>query len=186
MRDSLISKERWLFNFTDMKLIQLTHGKFTEVSDRVYEEVSRFKWRAHYYKYGGWYTDRYVIVNGKTGTQFLHQFIMGEYPKGKIIDHSDGNTLNNQDENLRFCTRLENCRNRKLNKDNKIGYKGVQAREYGRFRCRIRVDGVIKTIGNYNSAIEAAIAYDIAAIKYFGEFARTNFKQENDERRNLA
>ncbi len=101
-----------------------------------------------------------------------------------IVDHRDcaspiGNLathkLNNRRSNLRSATTQQNARNRKVRSDNKSGYKGVSKRRTT-FAATISIDkGKRLHLGTFRSAEDAARAYDSAAQKYFGEFARVNF-----------
>jgi len=158
-----------------MKLIPLTQGKFAMVDDADYEWLNQWRWYAVCFVSGGWYVRHNNMSKTKTQTETMHALIMCNNPEGLYIDHKDGNGLNNQRSNLRFATMAENNRNRKLQKNNMCGYKGVQVRESGNFRCRIRVCGILINIGTYSHIENAARAYDTAAIKYFGEFAKLNF-----------
>lgn len=93
-----------------------------------------------------------------------------------IIDHKNGNTLDNRRENLRICTYSENNRNRKqISSNNKSGYKGVSwDKQKNKWRTCLNINKKQKHIGFFNDIIEAAKAYNEAAIKYFGEFAKLN------------
>lgn len=105
----------------------------------------------------------------------LHRFILSA-PDGVVIDHKDGDTLNNTKSNLRICTQAENSRNRRRSKRNVSGYKGViyEAR-INRWRAQIAYDGRAVVIGRYKTAERAARAYDRIARLCHGDFARTNF-----------
>lgn len=102
----------------------------------------------------------------------LHRFLM-EPEDGFVIDHRDGDTLNNRRSNLRVATRQENDKNRRLQKNSSTGLKGVSAVGKG-FSASIRVDRKSRSLGTFRTAIEAALAYDAAALAHFGEFAATN------------
>jgi hypothetical protein len=105
----------------------------------------------------------------------LHRFIM-QAQKGQIIDHINGDLLDNRKCNLRFCTTLQNRFNRGPQKNNKTGFKGVFVRKNGSCFAVIKHMKVM-WLGKFPNIIEAAKAYDDAALKYFGEFAWLNFPQ---------
>ena len=102
----------------------------------------------------------------------LHRRVM-QAPTGVLIDHKDGNGLNCRKANLREATETQNRQNTRRRSDSTTGFKGVTAHR-GRFRARIYVGGREQLIGVYPTADEAARHYDEAAVKAFGEFARTN------------
>lgn len=161
-----------------MKLITLSHGYFAEIDDEDFDLVSMFKWRSkiksrtdgtlRIYAYR-----RGPRIGGKRKTIFLHRFIMNAQD-GTSIDHIDGNPLNNSRMNLRFCTNSENQRNR-IAQLGSSKFKGVNwnSRD-SRWVSQIRIDGKRKHLGYFVNEQEAANAYDCAARKYFGEFARPN------------
>lgn len=103
----------------------------------------------------------------------LHRFIMGcGYKDGKIVDHIDGNTLDNRKSNLRVCSNAENCRNGRTRKNN-TGYKGIYyVHKKKLYRARITVNYKTYTIGHYHTAEEAYEARCKALEGFHGEFAR--------------
>lgn len=116
-----------------------------------------------------------INLNGKL--YLLHRIIYachhGYYPE--YVDHIDGNTLNNNIENLRECTVSQNSMNSNIYKTNKTGYKGVNfCKRSNKYRARITLNYKVKNLGYFNDPIEAAKVYDEAAIKHHGEFAKTN------------
>ena len=124
-----------------------------------------------------WYRDTTNRVYTKVGekTLFLSRFLL--CPKeGEIVDHIDGDTLNNRRYNLRITDFKGNARNHGLNKNNTSGYKGVSLEQSksSRWRAYITVNWKHITLGSYATKEEAAKAYNEAAVKYFGEFARLN------------
>ena len=91
------------------------------------------------------------------------------------IDHRDGNKLNNRRNNLRICAQAENAMNRKININNTSGYKGVYWNKPR--RKWVALIGVNKKrihLGMFSNKINAAKAYNDAAIKYHGEFSNLN------------
>lgn len=154
-----------------MKQIKLKYSdKSALIDDGDYDYISGFHW-----KYHNGYAARYVYSHGKRQRIYMHRQIMNT-PGGMDTDHKDGNGLNNQRSNLRICTHAENISNQKLQKDSPNKYKGVSlTKSTGRWRAVITSNRVRKHIGYYETEEEAARAYDNAAKRYFGEFARLNF-----------
>ena len=155
-----------------MKQIKLTQGQFALIDDDDFELVSQFKWYALKPK-KIFYALMCAVVNGKRIDMRMHRLIMNA-KKGQIIDHKDRNGLNNQKNNLRFCTHTENSRNSISNKG-LSKYKGVSwAKAAKKWRAGIKVNNRGIYLGYYTNENEAAKAYNEAAIKYHGEFARLN------------
>lgn len=89
------------------------------------------------------------------------------------IDHIDMDRDNNALANLREATRSQNQANTKTPRGNRLGVKGVQwAPDVGKYRVRVSVLGVRRTVGYYETVDEAGAAYRAAAVETFGEFAR--------------
>lgn len=103
----------------------------------------------------------------------MHRLIMN-VPNGFVIDHINRNPLDNRKSNLRICSQGENIRNRKQNKDNKLGVKGVYQIKNGSYCVRIEHDTIVEYVGLYKTLREAVDAYDTKAKEYFGEFAYLN------------
>lgn len=91
------------------------------------------------------------------------------------IDHNDKNPSNNRIENLRAATQSENQQNIDLKSNNKSGYKGVYFHKAtSKYASQLRKNGKCIHLGLFLCPKEAALAYNEAAVKYFGEFARLN------------
>lgn len=154
-----------------MKEIKLTQGKVTLVDDEDFEWLNQWRWHAS----RGWLTF-YVKRKEKDKSIYMHRLILNA-PKDKAVDHADRNGLNNQRENLRICSDTQNQANRRTQSNSKSGYKGVFLRKEGgkrRWRAIIYMSGRRFYIGYFKSAEEAAVAYNQAATKIFGEFAHLN------------
>lgn len=103
---------------------------------------------------------------------FLHRLI-AEPPAGMLVDHINGDSLDNRRDNLRCCTHRQNSQNmRKYS--GKHRFKGIR-QEGRRWRAEIRREGRTQHIGTFDNDVDAALAYDNAARELFGEFARPNF-----------
>lgn len=157
-----------------MKELYITGGVVL-VDDEDYMKLSQFKWHMQ-----GNYA-----VHSKSSQEHvtLHRLIMADElsiaPKNTQIDHADGDKLNNQRHNLRICTpsqNVRNCRNTRIKKHSK--FRGVSM-NHGKYCVYIHTDIKHKFIGRYDSEYTAAIAYDVAAKEYHGEFATLNFPQFN-------
>lgn len=161
-----------------MKKIPLTKGKFALVDNEDYEQLmSMGKW--HIGSNG--YAQKTVYIgtkNGKRSTTsiLMHRVILGMSDPTEQGDHADGNRLNNTRINLRKCSAIENLRNVGVRKCNTSGFKGVEWHKHAKkWGVRIRTcKGARKHIGLFTCPVEAAKAYNEAAIKYHGEFAKLN------------
>ncbi len=94
-------------------------------------------------------------------------------PPSLLVDHKNGDVLDNRRSNLRVCTKIQNGQNRKLGKNNTTGFKGV-SRHRKNFKASIKLAGKAIHLGTFNNPLEAARAYNDAALRCFGEFARVN------------
>jgi hypothetical protein len=105
----------------------------------------------------------------------LHR-LLTEAPSELLVDHANRDTMDNRLANLRVCSVSQNRRNSRGFGTTSV-FKGVRA-VHGRFLARIHCDGQKIHLGTFATEEAAARAYDAAAIKHFGEFARLNFPQE--------
>ena len=107
----------------------------------------------------------------------LHNLLLGV--PNMVVDHINGDRTDNRRCNLRLCTNKENVRNARVASHNTTGYKGVSYnKRRKKYESRITVDGRQLFLGYFINPIEAALAYDRAALRYFGEYARPNFMKE--------
>jgi len=122
------------------------------------------------------YATTTLIVEGKRRPFGMHRFLMGS--DSPMIDHKDGDGLNNRRSNLRHCAGAsQNAANKKVPANSTTGFKGVRAPRCGKWAAAIEFGGIYYHLGTFDTAETAALAYDEAAVELFGPFARTNFSQ---------
>jgi hypothetical protein len=119
---------------------------------------------------GGYVT---IKIDGKTykahRLAWLH--ITGEWPENDI-DHIDTVRTNNRARNLRDATSLQNQANKSVQRNNRLGVKGVALLPSGRFGAVIKVNGQQRRLGVFDTMEEASAAYGQAANDAYGEYAR--------------
>jgi hypothetical protein len=160
--------------------IYLGEGEWTIVEPGDYYWLKRYNW---YLSGNG--KEFYAFTNvkigpGKTKIDSMHRMIMN-HPAGLIVDHQNNLPLDNRRANLRLATHSENAYNRpKIRSKTSSKYIGVYfEKASGRYTVKIRVNGKRLWLGRFVNEVEAAKAYDEAAKKYHGEFARLNFPEKN-------
>ncbi len=156
-----------------MRTIQLTRSQITIVDDADYDQLVVHEWKAYRdHRTGKYYAGR--RSQGRVIT--LASAVLGTPPAGLEIDHKNGDGLLNTRSNLRFATRTEQQRNRRKQKNNTSGFKGVDwFKKLHKWRAKIKVNRVQRLIGYYDSKEAAAKAYDNQALELFGDFAVLNF-----------
>lgn len=116
----------------------------------------------------------YATIGGKT--KKLHLMIARSMNLDGQIDHADRNKLNNQRTNLRLATGSQNSANKDIQINNTSGFKGVHWHNAtGKWRAMISIKSKSKCLGLYENIVDAAKAYDIAALQQYGDFAVINF-----------
>jgi len=154
------------------RYIALTKGKFALVGVEDYESLSRHKWTT---QVAG--NKFYAFRNCGGACLLMHRQLMNP-PKGMIVDHIDGNGLNNRRENLRICTSAQNNRNR-APRGKSSRYKGVSFdKERKKWKASVWVNGESVLIGRYEDQIEAARVRDRVAYDLDGQYAYLNFPEE--------
>lgn len=150
------------------------YGKYAIVDDDDYEKINSTRWNCNSFGYAV-RVQRTKQDYNKKEVLIMHRLIM-KAEKGELIDHINGNKLDNRKENLRFADKSKNAMNMHR-VYGKIPYKGVYFdKSKNLYTVRIVIDGKHTHIGRYKTPEEAAKAYDEAALKYYGEFANLNFK----------
>lgn len=105
----------------------------------------------------------------------MHHFIFGKAPKGQVVDHINGNKIDNRRENLRFATKSLNGHNISKQAGTSSQYKGVyRNKQKNKWTCNLRIEGKQYCLGAFDEEIEAAKKYDTFVLLHFGKDARTN------------
>ncbi len=166
-----------------MKKIPLTQGYFALVDDEDFAWLSKHKWQVSKFPNTDYAVRSKTIRYKKREKIQMHRLIVGLSIRDKQeCDHIDGNGLNNQKNNLRVCSRQQNRHNSKSNKCSSSQYKGVAwHKQHKKWGANITINEKAISLGSFNDELQAARAYDLAAIYYFGDFANTNFNESNYE-----
>jgi hypothetical protein len=157
----------------EYKEIPLSQGKVALVDAEDYEYLNQFKWHA---RTDGkrFYVTRTIYKSGNFSKIQMHRLIMNPLER-MYIDHINSDGLDNRKCNLRICNQAQNSMNsRKLIKTHSQ-FKGIHLdKRYNCWIARIGISYKRKYLGQFKNEIAAALAYNEAAKKYYGEFAKLN------------
>lgn len=162
-----------------MKSVELTNGEVAYVDDEDYDLVKDVVWTYH---------RGYAVSSRLSESGRMHRYIMKQYhniPDDKVVDHIDGDGLNNKKSNLRICTESHNQMNKRKTKNKRTSiYKGVSFDKYaGKWCASIErtIDGKRKkyNLGLFENEYEASVVYDVNALVWFKEYACINHDKEN-------
>lgn len=170
-----------------MKIIKSTNGYRIKVDNEDFEWLNQWRWQAVEAKNGKRRVRRQFRENGKMKHVSMHRVVM-KAKKGKVLDHVNGDQLDNRKFNLRFCTIQQNNWNTGISKRNTSGLKGATY-AYSRYRSggkmvkvkrkkpwlsQFSINGKNHFLGYYKTAKEAHKKYVKMTIKHHGEFCFYN------------
>lgn len=154
------------------RVVQLTRGKYCVIDAADYDHVMTRGWCAARRKKDD--TEYfYAVASSKVDKILMHRWLLSAKPD-ELVDHKNGDTLDNRRLNLRLCTKSQNAQNRHVVLA-QSGFKGVIATKSGRWSAHITKNYRSRHIGTFDTKEEAALAYDAEAVRMFGEFANLNF-----------
>jgi|CXWL01.1.fsa_nt_gi hypothetical protein len=154
----------------DSAEIVIGRGMVVTIDKADYELVKDITWyplivRGLHYAY-----------NRNTGV-LMHRLVtnapVDNAPVDRVVDHINGDGMDNRKSNLRLCTHADNIRNRvHINKNNRVGYRGVfNNRSKTAFVAQIKFEGKSMHLGTYPTAVEASRVHEEARLRLFGEYA---------------
>lgn len=154
----------------DIAYVALTRGKIATIDADMVPVVEPYSWSCR----PRGYAFRAVRSKGQSRTIYLHRVILGVEGTVTVVDHIDGNPLNNRRANLRLASIAQNQHNRRMDCDNKTGLKGASFNaRIGKYSAQIRHEGKKVHLGYFLTAQEANAAYAAAARRFYGNFARS-------------
>lgn len=150
-----------------MTHIDVGSGCIALIDDEDFHRVSPYPWRIR----SDGYVQRTWMIHGGANYELLHRFITNA-GQDEIVDHENTDRWDCRKENLRIATLSQNSANRSFPGP----WKGIFEHE-GKWKARIKINQQNIYLGSFQTPEEAAYAYDVAAKKLFGEFARVNFSE---------
>lgn len=146
--------------------IRLTNSeKLVRVDDSDFNEVNKHRW----------FLDKYGAVVGNRIV--LSRFLLNPESRS-VVDHINRDKLDNRRCNLRICSQRQNTMNQAKHAKAASKYKGVHAHK-GKWRARIVPNGKNIHLGLFDHEKDAALAYNVAAQRHYGEYAKLNEVQSS-------
>lgn len=159
-------------------IIKLTKNQVAIVDREYYDWLNLYKWHCSCSGDKMYYAARRFFYDDGSGASkivMMHNIIIGSIPGILYVDHINGDTLDNRINNLRHCTMKQNNHNLSSHKDSVSKYKGVcWSGEKNKWRANICINRKQTHLGYFSNEVDAAIAYNNAAIIYYGRFAKIN------------
>lgn len=147
--------------------IELTQDKYAQIDDADYQLVADHGWFAHF-DGKRWYAMAHMT---KKKIVYMHRVLL---PSAKVVDHINGDGLDNRRANIRACTQSQNLANQKI-KPHSSRFKGVSFdKKLKKWTAYCKVNGKTTYIGGFKVEEDAARAYNAKAKELYGEFARLN------------
>jgi hypothetical protein len=156
--------------------IPLSRGKVALIDGSDFDKVKDFQWNAQ--------NRPRPYVNGITRTGkvvYMHRVITGA-KAGQMVDHINGDVLDNRKRNLRLVTPAQNNWNVRKRKNKTTDFLGV-SKKRNRYRAQLQHRGKDIHLGTFDNPYEAAVRYDMYKKRIAGEYGSYNFDEICDLRR---
>lgn len=147
-------------------MVPITKGLYCQIDAPDAEAVLSHRWMALNA------SGRIYATSASVG--LMHRWLL-DAPRGVYVDHKNGDPLDNRRSNIRLATVSENGMNSRVRRG-MSRFKGV-CHSRGKWAARIKKNGQRTWLGTFKTQLEAALAYDTAAVALFGEFAAPNFPE---------
>ena len=148
----------------EIPLAHSTQVLFAQVDERDYSLLSRHKWHAQRVRESDLY---YAVTNIGGTTILMHQMVIGPPPRGLVVDHINGDGLDNRLRNLQYLTNAENIRKRY--RGNMTGIKMVEGKITNPYKVQVSLGGKTTHVGYFPTAEEGLRARNKAIEKYIKE-----------------
>lgn len=158
----------------DVAFVTLTQGFEALIDADDAETVGMHNWHVAIPRLGKHlrYAVRGALIDGRKVTLGMHRQILNA-PDGVLVDHINGNPLDNRKCNLRLATASQNMHNKRMQKNNTSGFKGVHwDKNKRKWQANIKIGDKRRFLGGFDTAEEASCAYKNAAKQLHGEFIR--------------
>lgn len=156
--------------------MELTQGEFAVFDLADLPMLSQYRWCSATFRRRTYAISPVRRPGGKQDSLRMHRLTMGVTDPNVLVDHQNLDGLFNCRANLRVATRPQNGWNCPRPRTNTSGYKGVTRNpKSGKYSAGIKVNGKQLYLGHFDNPVDAARAYDEAAHRHHGAFARTNF-----------
>lgn len=172
IKKSLLNRFEGIDQPDDFKIIPLSGKKFTKVDNEDFEKLKLICWTLR--------GDAMYAMNTRAGS--MHRYIL-EIEDGKVVDHINGDGLDNRKSNLRICEHVNNMWNTKP-QSGTSKYKGVCLdKKRNKWLAQITFNNINTLLGSFESEEEAAKVYDAKSVSLRGEYAFTylNFPELKNE-----
>lgn len=156
------SRNQYIVN-GEVTILKTTKGIEFKIDTSLLNKCLRYTWCLS--KTG------YLVATVNYKVTKMHRYLLDVSDSNVVVDHINGDALDNRLANMRLCSNSENTKNTGMKATNTSGYVGIRTTKHGRYNVRIMINRKQIHVGNYCTFSDAIIARQKAEIKYYGEFS---------------